>query len=247
MLGFRLGLLRVAIVMLFLQVCSACGDEQCPGPSRGLTESCCLTHGIDACGSGLFCAAFDGRSIPVCYAERTRDDLTMCTEDRQCRSGSCNSGVNLCRTLSIDPQSACTAGVGCVDSLGDLLPCLNVGFGYECTYTDGNLHDPCNTDADCNIDFCDLATMQCSYEIEGACASNADCAYDGLVCKYFPTRGNMLCADETEMMPNSTDPECVALACDWSVPLKCTSFCIPDTEECLYDCCNLYGCEGDAG
>ena len=50
-------------------------------PSQGLSQPCCLSHGADACGAGLFCAAFDGRKIPTCYTENSRADRATCFQD----------------------------------------------------------------------------------------------------------------------------------------------------------------------
>ncbi len=54
------------------------------------SQACCLEYGVDACGAGLFCGAFDGRTVPTCYVERSRADGASCTQDIQCVSNSCN-------------------------------------------------------------------------------------------------------------------------------------------------------------
>ena len=46
--------------------------------AQGLSQPCCLSWGADACGAGLFCGAFDGRTVTTCYPERSphrRPDL----------------------------------------------------------------------------------------------------------------------------------------------------------------------------
>jgi len=66
--------------------------QDCSGvaSSQTVSQPCCLASGIDACGANLFCAAFDGRKQPTCYLERSRLDMTECSEDRQCMSGACS-------------------------------------------------------------------------------------------------------------------------------------------------------------
>ena len=80
------------------------------GKSQGASEACCLSYGVDACGAGLFCAAFDGRTQPTCYPERSRADLASCNADVQCTSGSCNTSAGKCRSL---PSMPCEVEVGC--------------------------------------------------------------------------------------------------------------------------------------
>lgn len=65
-------------------------------PSQGLSEPCCLSLGIDACGAQLFCEAFDGRIQPTCYAERSRQPGQSCSADLQCSTGSCSPTARLC-------------------------------------------------------------------------------------------------------------------------------------------------------
>lgn len=62
------------------------------GPVQPLSQPCCIGLGPDACVLGAFCAALDGRAVPVCYAERSRRDGESCTDDVQCTSGTCGSG-----------------------------------------------------------------------------------------------------------------------------------------------------------
>lgn len=81
-------------------------------PSQQASEPCCPDHGPDACGALLFCAAFDGRTQPTCYPERSRLDLDECGEDVHCASGLCNQEVLQCASL---PGAVCDARVGCAD------------------------------------------------------------------------------------------------------------------------------------
>lgn len=80
--------------------------------SQGISQPCCLAFGIDACGANLFCAAFDGRTQPTCYAEHSRQGLESCTEDRQCASDGCNTTSGQCQSL---PGATCDSSVGCND------------------------------------------------------------------------------------------------------------------------------------
>ena len=81
------------------------GHGQCPhGVSQPLSAPCCLELGIDACGAGLFCAAFDGREQATCYPEYSRGAGQECAEDRHCLSQRCNS-----ETAQCDPRDGeCT-------------------------------------------------------------------------------------------------------------------------------------------
>lgn len=62
-------------------------------PAQTVSMPCCLLHGRDACGALLFCAAFDGRTVPTCYPERSRLPEETCAEDVHCASGACLGGV----------------------------------------------------------------------------------------------------------------------------------------------------------
>jgi hypothetical protein len=212
-----------ALLTSLLIFAAACGggasSSQCPddpGPARRLTESCCPTHGADACGAGLFCAAFDGRTVPVCYAERTRDDLASCTGDVQCRSNSCNHDAGVCRTLT-PGDGTCSADVGCVDPSGTLLACLDTGAGHACTETHGGPNDPCNADKDCNASLglhCDLADFTCTYATEGQCTYDFECGGE-YRCKLVSQLGYKACVSVDSLPPS--DPACAALACAMSL------------------------------
>jgi hypothetical protein len=78
--------------------------------SQTISQPCCPAWGIDACGANLVCAALDGRTQPTCYAERSRVDLSECSADVQCVSGSCNLEVKQCRS---HPHTVCDWTVGC--------------------------------------------------------------------------------------------------------------------------------------
>ncbi len=57
--------------------------------TQNLSQPCCPAWGADACGAGLFCAAFDGRTQFTCYPEHSRADGETCTENIQCVTKVC--------------------------------------------------------------------------------------------------------------------------------------------------------------
>lgn len=164
-------------------------------PSKGLSEACCPAHGMDACGAGLFCAAFDGRKTPTCYAERSRLDMTTCGEDRQCVSASCNVEAGLCRTLGA--RAVCDPAIGCAPDLvtGAQYVCLD----SKCVPGDGTSGSACGTSADCRegacIDnYCIAGGPTC-----GGGSGNGPCALDPIGKACFDCREkswNCRCADE---------------------------------------------------
>lgn len=57
---------------------------------------CCAEWGVDACGAGLFCAAFDGRAQTTCYEERSRRHRETCLADNNCLSDHCDARTGTC-------------------------------------------------------------------------------------------------------------------------------------------------------
>ena len=79
-----------ALIVTVAAGCFACGDDsESVPPSQGPSEQCDPSHGIDACGAGLFCAAFDGRKVDTCYVlgSRLRDE--ECGDNSHCSSKNC--------------------------------------------------------------------------------------------------------------------------------------------------------------
>lgn len=106
------------------------------GRSQSFSEPCCPDYGADACGAQLFCAAFDGRTQPSCYMEHSRDDMTGCTADVQCLSGSCSPSARKCSsTGKCAPTIGCAFGLACVKE--------------QCLATSGELGAPCASPSDC--------------------------------------------------------------------------------------------------
>lgn len=144
-------------------------------PGQLLSAPCCEGHGVDACGAGLFCAAFDGRTQSACYAERSRADGDACTEDRQCASNSCNAEAGACRSAT----SACSLEIGCAPSAD--------GTARFCAVLDGQTEpscqlehslgdgQTCTEDRQCKSNSCNLEAGKCRAK-GSACSPNVGCA-----------------------------------------------------------------------
>ena len=74
--------------------------------SQSLSEPCCAERGADACGAGLFCAAFDGRTQTTCYPERSRLDGETCTANAQCVGNTCDPN-GVCKAHTPTPPTKC--------------------------------------------------------------------------------------------------------------------------------------------
>lgn len=151
----------VVVLAMFLSV-AACGaggggggagggggdPSECDYPlSQPVSSACCAAWGSDACGAGLFCAAFDGRKQTTCYLEGSRADRAACTADLHCQSGSCNQEKGACRSMQYtgcDPEIGCAPGTSnqpfvCTETENK---CRPVG--------DGGIDGICGDDEDCN-------------------------------------------------------------------------------------------------
>ncbi len=80
------------------------------GPARLLSQTFGRELGVGACGAGLFCEAFDGRTVPVCYAKMSRISGEERTDGSYCGSGTCNE--ELCAG---GPGGACAVEGGCAN------------------------------------------------------------------------------------------------------------------------------------
>lgn len=148
------------------------------GPSQTVSQPCCASLGIDACGANLFCAALDGRTMPTCYPERSRSAMTECTADVQCMSNRCSANEGRCRSMR---GEECTIAIGCTDPLRpnkgmfcdrDKLTCFEKA-------SEGKL---CKNNEECASDVCSLTRgcWECGrtglcYDRAEECASNTDC------------------------------------------------------------------------
>ncbi len=116
-----------------------------------LGAGCCQSHGPDACGAGLFCAAYDGRTIATCYANRSREAGQTCKSGLECLSSSCGAS-GLCAAL---PNMACEPAWGCATIEGVQSVCAGKlchpivrGGDYCLVQTD------CATDKLCQDNLC---------------------------------------------------------------------------------------------
>ncbi len=180
------------------------------GRSRGPTQECCPAFGIDACGALLFCAAFDGRTTPTCYPERSRTDGQECGEDRHCTSGACNATARKCKSAF---GTACTAAVGCAPAPdGRMAACDTTGTDPRCRETSRDVGGLCDSDAGCASGHC--RELRCVQGPGGACSRDAECL--GGYCAPGPS--GMTCAAGTIGSPcrvpaDCTDGQCVLGMC----------------------------------
>lgn len=171
---------------------------------QNLAAPCCIAHGLDACGAGLFCAAFDGRENLTCYPERSRADGEECDGDNHCESGDCNGDIGRCRTSG----GTCERDVGCAPSSGgDIRVCSRADSrpGFECLLVgDGRSHAPCRDDSDCRNGPCVPSTFRCAECIDealcGSCQAR-ECTCDDNLNHFF------LCLPPTE--PDSNCFRCL--------------------------------------
>lgn len=164
--------------------------------SQSLSAPCCTERGPDACGAGLFCAAFDGRTQATCYPDHARLGGESCTADVQCLGNACDaSGV--CKGA---PGGKCSVALGCGKSLDSDLQfyCdVTASGGPSCRACSQGSIDPvcggstkdggstppgkcvptCTIDADCQascpvssaVACCDGATGVCFLSGGGKC------------------------------------------------------------------------------
>ena len=88
------------------------GGQGTPGPDQAESQTCDPKFGVDACGAGLFCAAFDNRKYYTCYRLGTRQRGQSCTADNQCAFDDCTSGVCARASVGMPCQSSndCKSG-----------------------------------------------------------------------------------------------------------------------------------------
>jgi hypothetical protein len=171
------------------------------GPSRGESEECDPSLGSDACGAGLFCAAFDGRKVSTCYRNGSRGTGESCSEDHHCASGKCSNGK--CRSPESN-EAACGANaIGPVQAASE--PC-DPAYGLDacganlfCAAFDGrkcatcypirsrHVGESCGEDLHCTNSYClnQLCTRApkgypCTTHLE--CASDTCCTASGMCC-----------------------------------------------------------------
>lgn len=145
--------------------------------SQGLSEPCCRQHGIDACGAGLFCEAFDGRTQTTCYAEGSRGDGQECRDDLHCSGGRCPPSTMRCGP---GPGDRCsTNGPPCApDGAGRMYYCdpnlrLCIPSPIPC---DANTHAPCGPGESCYLQFGDRGEISTLCALTGSLPRGAECS-----------------------------------------------------------------------
>lgn len=165
---------------------------------RGPSESCCPAYGIDACGAGLFCAAFDGRTIATCYVNNVRRASETCAADGHCLSGTCARSGKCAAGLA----DTCNSTDGCAPRGGKAYACAD----GECVIADGrpycttdqqcvaandsrfecrsgqcvdktlkNAGDACQSPTECVVPNCFQGRCQCLKQDNSGCASGLTC------------------------------------------------------------------------
>ncbi len=88
-------------------------EDQCSGeligPSKPASELCDPAYGVDACGAGLFCAAFDERVCGTCYALRRQFGGEECGAPEHCANLNCVNG----RCAPASTGSPCLVDADC--------------------------------------------------------------------------------------------------------------------------------------
>ncbi|MGE0323840.1 MAG: hypothetical protein AB7K71_09530 [Polyangiaceae bacterium] len=256
---------------LLLAVVSGCSSggngggspaETCDLPaSQTISQPCCASLGVDACGAGLFCAAFDGRQQATCYAERSRADQTECSADVQCLSGSCNTTAAACRSLQ---GTACSSDVGCAPAVDNsrfacspgTQTCLPIdpNDGGLCEQNDdcnshhcvagrcesGGTGSPCGAPSDCNSNICQDGT--CSDGGSGAkCSGNEECSVGTCIGGSCSTgQLGQTCTGASDCA--SSAPHCVAGKCsrgDYGDPCATNADCSSDARYCGKGKCGM--------
>ncbi len=151
---------------------------------QGPSQECCPRHGADACGANLFCAAFDGRTVPTCYVLGTRLPGRECLSSEQCSTQSCNLETGKCRPIL---GLECDEATGCVDALCD---------EGMCVAPIGSLNSRCAEDAHCNDG------MAC---VKGRCGDPNGARCETILSSHCASR---LCV----AAPNSSYGKCTACA-----------------------------------
>ncbi len=179
--------------------------------SQGLSQPCCLDRGVDACGAGLFCEAFDGRTQPTCYAQGSRRDGETCGADNHCAGGRCPGSSGRCGPALGDPCSP--AGQACApDDAGGTVLCHPIQERCVSPPCDPGTHQPCSSGASCYVTAAeppmagDTSCAPTGTNAAGtACAVSSDCQRD-LICFRFQAQGVCVetCFDGTCTNANTT-------------------------------------------
>lgn len=151
----------------------ACDSTPCSYPAgQSVNQPCCTSNGIDACISGLFCAALDGHTTASCYFEMSRADGTSCTADDQCVSMSCNTTVGACRYEGLN----CDRAIGCAPAGGMARACVSGSGGTNCLAVgDGSYNAVCMADSDCDAGLACDSAGRCVLDVSRSCTQDSEC------------------------------------------------------------------------
>ena len=101
--------------------------------AQGLSQPCCLSWGADACGAGLFCGAFDGRTKTTCYLEHSRANGETCTENVQCVNKVCDASSHTCNpTTPVPPPPEKKCPTSCSTDSACQTQCPSFPGGIQC-------------------------------------------------------------------------------------------------------------------
>jgi hypothetical protein len=215
---------------------------------------CCPNLMGDACLTGLFCASFTVGASPTCQPDGSRSDMTECTDDVQCASGSCNvimPPIGECRSRASQP---CSPAIGCAPMSGKTPLCQ--GNPPTCVpIGNGSTGAVCAKSSDCVSDDCVMG--KCLGARGQPCSKNTDCASGTCMACGFT---NTHCSSSNDAMEclescgvdstgNTIFSPCVSLggACnsfnDCQSPAQCSSCggnntcqTASDLNECLDPC-----------
>ena len=183
---------------------------------QSVSEECCLAFGIDACGAGLFCAAFDGRTLATCYALGSRLAGQECTADEHCATGTCGPSGHCAAT----PGQPCTAADGCA-TVGTMHYLCIEG---SCARTTGEVGSACLAASDCNAPYCVMSRCT-SGQVGADCGADPDCASAicyAAHCSAGDTSSqcdtSADCADGLECPPSG-----IVRMCRQAAPTSCTA------------------------
>lgn len=168
------------------------------------TDVCSLCAVNGDCGVQQACRYDNGLGYAVCVG--TGNLGASCTQDAQCASTHCTSGV----CSECESEQDCTEGGTCVDDRS--------GVGYFiCT---GGLGDACTTGTDCGTGYCydppGPGSNRCSEcEVNGDCGAQRSCRYS-LGDQYASCVG-------TGSLGNicNTDGQCASGHCNGGVCSQC--------------------------
>ena len=155
----RTCLVLVLVVLSFVTACPAENPDECAFPvSQAESQPCCPSLGKDACGAGLFCEAFDGRTQHTCYQDNSRVGAEECREDGHCASNECEPQTERCLSM---PAESCQTDPGCVSPVsGDRYHCAPEN--QRCEVTRGREGDPCDRAESCVADSAECVNGSCS-------------------------------------------------------------------------------------